>query len=72
MDDAFAFAEQLADRPPIAVSCVLRAMSTGDYEGLERGLQMEAEGSLQVRETKDRLEGFKAFLEKRKPLFRGE
>ena len=72
MDDAFAFAEQLADRPPIAVSCVLRAMSTGDYEGLEKGLQMEAEGSLQVRETKDRLEGFKAFLEKRKPLFRGE
>ena len=72
MDDAFAFAEQLADRPPIAVSCVLRAMSTGDYEGLEKGLQMEAEGSLRVRETKDRLEGFKAFLEKRKPLFRGE
>ena len=59
-------------RPPIAVSCVLKAMSAGEYEGLQRGLQVEDEGSARVRETKDRIEGFKAFLEKRKPLFTGE
>jgi enoyl-CoA hydratase/carnithine racemase len=72
MDDAFAFAKKLAERPPIAVSCVLKAMSAGDYEGLERGLQVEEEGSVRVRASKDRLEGFKAFLEKRKPAFTGE
>ena len=72
MDDAFALARNLAERPPIAVSCVLRAMSAGAYEGLERGLQVEEEGSVRVRGTKDRLEGFKAFLEKRKPVFTGE
>lgn len=72
MDDVFAFGEKLAERPPIAVSCVLKAMSAGDYEGLERGLQVETEGSARIRDTKDRLEGFKAFLEKRKPVFTGE
>ena len=72
MDDAFAFAKKLAERPPIAVSCVLKAMSAGDYEGLERGLQVEEEGSVRVRASKDRLEGFKAFLEKRKPVFTGK
>ena len=72
MDDALEFAQKLAERPPIAVSCVLKAMAAGEYEGLEKGLHVEAEGSVRVRETKDRIEGFNAFLEKRKPLFTGE
>jgi len=72
MDDTLEFAGRLAQRPPIAVGWVLKAMSAGDYEGLERGLEVETEGSAAVRETKDREEGFKAFLEKRKPLFKGE
>jgi len=72
MDDTLEFAGRLEQRPPIAVGWVLKAMSAGDYEGLERGLEVEADGSAAVRETKDREEGFKAFLEKRKPLFKGE
>lgn len=72
MDDALEFAQKLADRPPIAVSCVLKAMAAGAYEGLDKGLEVEAEGSARVRETKDRMEGFNAFLEKRKPVFTGE
>jgi enoyl-CoA hydratase/carnithine racemase len=72
MDDALEFARKLAERPPIAVSCVLKAMHTGDYEGLDAGLRVEEEGSIIVRDSKDRIEGFKAFLEKRKPVFKGE
>jgi len=71
MDDALELALRLAERPPIAVGCVLKAMSAGDYEGLERGLEVESEGSARVRDTKDRMEGFQAFLEKRKPVFTG-
>ena len=71
-DDALEFAQKLAERPPIAVSCVLKAMAAGEYDGLEKGLHVEAEGNVRVRETKDRIEGFNAFLEKRKPLFTGE
>jgi len=71
-NEAFALAEKLAERPPIAVRWVLRAMAAGEYEGLGKGFQVEAEGSLRVRDTKDRLEGFNAFLEKRQPIFTGE
>jgi enoyl-CoA hydratase/carnithine racemase len=72
MEDALGLAGKLAERPPIAVSWVFKALAAGAYEGLAAGLQIEAEGSAALRETKDRVEGFQAFLEKRKPLFAGE
>ena len=67
-----AIAKKLAERPPIALSCVLKAMAAGVYEGLEKGLEVEADSSEIVRNTKDRIEGFNAFLEKRTPVFTGE
>ena len=72
MEETNSHAQRLCERPPIAVQWVLKAMGTGLYEGIEQGLQVEADGSVAVRNTKDREEGFKAFLEKRKPVFRGE
>jgi len=71
MDDALEMARSLAQRPPIAVACVLRAMALGEYEGIDKGLQAEDEGTTRVRDSQDRVEGFKAFLEKRKPVFTG-
>jgi len=52
--------------------CHKKAMAAGEYEGLDKGLEVKAEGSARVRETKDPMEGFNAFLEKRKPVFTGE
>ena len=72
MADALAFAQKLAQRPPIAVSCVLKALSAGLYEGFEQGLKVEQEGTLVVRDTQDCKEGFTAFLEKRPPVFKGK
>jgi enoyl-CoA hydratase/carnithine racemase len=68
----FAFAGQLAKRPPIAVGCVLRAIAAGSYEGIDEGLRVENEGSKTVSESEDCIEGFTAFLEKREPVFTGE
>ena len=72
MDDALELAQKLAKRPPIAVGCVLKAMSTGVYEGTDKGLEMEREGAAIVSQSKDLIEGFTAFLEKREPVFKGE
>ena len=72
MQEALEFAGILAKRPPIAMGLVLKAISTLSYEGLEKGLEAEAEASLIVRDTKDCAEGFTAFLEKREPVFTGE
>jgi enoyl-CoA hydratase/carnithine racemase len=72
LDSAVDFANKLAERPPVAVKWVFKAMAAGEYEGLDRGLEVESDGSAACRDTKDRDEGFKAFLEKRKPVFVGE
>lgn len=66
------FARQLADRPPVAVKWVLDSLTAGLYEGLDPGLNTEAQGSAAVRGTADCVEGFTAFLEKRKPVFTGK
>jgi enoyl-CoA hydratase/carnithine racemase len=71
MDDALILAEKLAERPPVAVRCVLRSMAAGAYEGLDEGLKVEAEGSKIVRQSEDCKEGFAAFLQKRQPVFKG-
>ncbi len=72
MTDALEFAAKLVKRPPLAVGCVLKAISAGEYEGFEQGLKVEEEGSAIVGKSKDCVEGFTAFLEKREPVFKGE
>ena len=72
LDDALELANILAKRPPIAVSCVLKAMSAGEYEGKDQGLIVEAQGSDLVATSKDAIEGFMSFLQKREPNFTGE
>jgi len=72
MDDALALAEKLAKRPPVAVNCVLRSIAAGAYEGLDAGLKVEERGSKIVGQSEDCKEGFSAFLEKRKPVFKGK
>ena len=72
LDDARALAAKLAARPPLAVSCVLRAVAAGAYGGLDAGLKVEEEGSKIVGQSEDCKEGFSAFLEKRQPVFKGK
>lgn len=72
MNDAIDLAGRLAERPPIAVACVLKAITAGMYEGIDQGLSVEVESSRILSQTSDAREGFLAFLEKRKPKFKGE
>ncbi len=72
MERSVELARQLAKRPPLAVGAVLSAMSAGEYEGFDKGLDMEEAGSAIVGVSKDKVEGFNAFLEKREPIFTGK
>jgi enoyl-CoA hydratase/carnithine racemase len=62
MENVFDFAGKLAQRPPIAVSCVLKAISAGAYKGIDAGLEVETQGSTIVGQSKDCIEGFTAFM----------
>lgn len=72
METARKLAEQISRRPPLAVKGTLDAMSAGLYEGIDKGLDVEAIASETVMASTDATEGFTAFLEKRDPTFRGE
>lgn len=72
MKDVMEMAEFLAQRPPLAVAAVLKAVNTGIEEGLDEGTKAEWEGTQKVSSSKDAIEGFTAFMEKRAPNFTGE
>lgn len=71
LKDALELAGILAERPPLAVSAVLKAITAGLYHGIEEGLRVEEEGVNLVASSEDAREGITAFLEKRKPEFKG-
>jgi enoyl-CoA hydratase len=57
---------------PLALALVMESVDTGLDQGLEEGLRFEASAFGLAFATKDRLEGTRAFLEKRKPAFTGQ
>lgn len=72
LENAIEFAHQLAARPPIAVRAVLRAMSEGEYAGIDAGLALETAAAKDLQSSSDAAEGITAFFEKRTPVFTGE
>jgi len=70
--EAEEIARKLSLRAPIAVRYAKEAMNKGVDMTLAQGLRMEADLSFLLQTTKDRAEGIKAFLEKRKATFKGE
>ena len=71
LDEALKLAEETAGRAPIAVR-VAKKMVNQAYElGLAEGLQEEKEEFYNLFSTDDRKEGMRAFVEKRKPNWKG-
>lgn len=65
-------AEKLAQQAPAAVAAILQAVYQGMDTDLPSALAIEAEEFGAVCATEDMKEGTTAFLEKRKPRFRGK
>lgn len=64
-------AESILSRAPIANRLVKDAVRKGFDMTLEQGIRLEEDLYALLQTTADRAEGVRAFLEKRKPLFRG-
>ncbi len=72
MAAARALAEKILSRGPLAVRLAKLTLNVAARAGLDAGLQVERLAQTVLFESKDKLEGTTAFLEKRKPKFRGE
>ncbi|MGN6621100.1 MAG: enoyl-CoA hydratase-related protein, partial [Sphingomonas sp.] len=71
-DEAFALAERLAAGPTVALGLIRQGLQTGFSCDYAAAMRNEAENQRRARGTKDSMEGGMAFLQKRKPAFRGE
>ena len=68
---AIELAEVVARRPPLAVRLGKQAVLAADETPLSAGLDQERRLFELAMATEDRVEGMRAFLEKRRPDFRG-
>jgi enoyl-CoA hydratase/carnithine racemase len=68
---AFALARDLAGKSPIALRYAKEAVVKGLQLPLADGIRLENDLSTLLRTTEDRVEGARAFLEKRKPNWKG-
>ena len=71
MEEAMSMARKLADYPPLSVKFMKRAVNTGMQLDLASALDYESHIAAMLGSSEDRIEGFKAFVEKRKPVFKG-
>lgn len=72
LDEAVAaLAGQLAAAAPLAAAGILDAVLQGGEATIDQGLEFETQGFALAFATEDMREGTRAFLEKRKPAFKG-
>ena len=71
-DEALETAARIAANAPLAVRAIKRAIGLGADRPLAEALALELEQYQALVPTQDRIEGVRAFNEKRKPVFRGE
>jgi methylglutaconyl-CoA hydratase len=72
LGEAEEIAARIVSRAPIALRYAKEAVNKGMDMTLEQGLRLEADLSFLLQSTRDRAEGIRAFVEKRKGQFSGE
>jgi enoyl-CoA hydratase/carnithine racemase len=71
LDQALELAQRIATRPPIAARLAKQAVLAAEETSMSAGLENERRLYELAMATDDRIEGMDAFLEKRRPDFRG-
>ena len=70
-DETLALAKRLCDRPPLALAAAKMAVNVGGEMDLYKGIDFALEEFLLLFASEDQKEGMRAFLEKRKPVWKG-
>ncbi|MFO0600359.1 MAG: enoyl-CoA hydratase-related protein [Myxococcaceae bacterium] len=70
-EDAEGLAKMICENAPIAVALAKHAIDEGAHLELDAALKVEQEKYSHTLTTEDRVEGLKAFAEKRAPVYRG-
>lgn len=71
LQEAMEIAHKIGNNPPLATRYAKKAVLAADEAGLAEGLVTERRLYEQAMATEDRVEGMRAFLEKRKPDYEG-
>ena len=71
IQDAHAMAKAICENAPVAVSAAKHAIDEGAHLDLDAALSLEHQKYSLTLGTEDRIEGLKAFAEKRPPVYRG-
>ncbi len=72
MNEARSLAERIASQGPVAVARAKTAINQALQTGLDEGLTFELDAVMKTFNTEDQKEGMTAFLERRKPEFKGK
>jgi len=71
LEDAKALARTIAEKPPVAVRLATEAIDLAWNSTLDAGLEFERKAFYLLFATEDKKEGVDAFVNKRKPVFKG-
>jgi len=64
--------KQLLSKGPLGIRAAKQAVNASLESDLKTGLEIERMLYSRIIETEDRIEGLKAFVEKRKPIYKGK
>ncbi len=71
-EEARSLAKEIGELPPIAIRSAKESVLKAFEVPLTEGMMHERESFFQLLSTEDKAEGIRAFMEKRKPVYRGK